>query len=461
MITVAILTQSYPYPAGEQFLEEEIRHWARTPGVQVTLLPLAANGKPRILPANIHVDTSIADAATRLSRAMNLLSAIVSPVFWKEALQLRKTGKLSGYSIAKALYSVMWVLTIRHGLKRCLRRSGGFDLVYCYWNDTQAYAAALLKREGAVPRLISRLHGFDLYVEQRPHGYMPLKWQFLADFDQLYPISSQGRRYLRQTYRASLSTMHVARLGVALPPACAMQTDDGSLHIVSVAFCLPYKRIDRLVDALCVVSQKRPDLRISWTHIGDGPLFEELQAYARSRLTAGSVAWQFLGLLSNEAVRHYFATHAVDLFINSSEVEGVPVSIMEAMSFGVPVIAPDIGAVREIVSGECGVLMNNNPGPADIAGAILAIYPKLKHAEHKRAARRAIEQHYDARRNYEGFIGQLLRDSGNFAAAMQPLTAVDVRRSEQCSIHAVEHRGQPSSCSCEIPIHAFRYSISS
>lgn len=454
MFTVAILTQSYPYPSGEQFLEEEIRHWACASGVEVTLLPLACKGDPRVLPANIRVDTSLADTATRLSRAASLMTAVMSPVFWKEVGRLRMTSKLTWYSAVKALYTVMWVLTIRHGLKQCLRRTGSFDLMYCYWNDTQAFAAALLKREGLVLRLISRLHGFDLYVEQRPRGYMPLKWQFLAEFDRLYPISSQGRRYLRQTYRAPLSTIHVARLGVALPTTCATQTGSGCLHVVSVAFCLPYKRIDRIIDALSLVSQKRPELRISWTHIGDGPLFEELQAHARSRLNDGKLEWQFLGQLSNEAVRNFFAAHAVDLFINSSEVEGVPVSIMEAMSFGVPVVAPDIGAVREIVSDECGALLTNNPGPADIADAILSLYPKLKHAGFRSAARRTIEQHYDARRNYGGFIESLVRDSGNVAAVTQPISGGDVRQSERGSSHVAAYAGQPASARAENSVDA-------
>jgi len=47
--------------------------------------------------------------------------------------------------------------------------------------------------------------------------------------------------------------------------------------------------------------------------------------------------------LPHNDVLNYYASNPVDVFINTSSSEGLPVSIMEAMSFGIPVIATNVG----------------------------------------------------------------------------------------------------------------------
>ena len=61
---------------------------------------------------------------------------------------------------------------------------------------------------------------------------------------------------------------------------------------------------------------------------------------------------------TNEEVMEYYKNNLVDLFVNMSESEGLPVSMMEAMSFGVPVIAPDVGGIKEIVDENSGWLLS-------------------------------------------------------------------------------------------------------
>ena len=50
----------------------------------------------------------------------------------------------------------------------------------------------------------------------------------------------------------------------------------------------------------------------------------------------------------------------VFFFVNVSESEGIPVSIMEAASFGIPIIATDVGGTSEIVDNSNGFLIENN-----------------------------------------------------------------------------------------------------
>ncbi|MBL3200697.1 glycosyltransferase, partial [Klebsiella pneumoniae] len=59
--------------------------------------------------------------------------------------------------------------------------------------------------------------------------------------------------------------------------------------------------------------------------------------------------YKLWGTVPHETIISFFAANPVHLFLNLSTMEGIPVSIMEAISFGIPVVATDVGAVSEIV----------------------------------------------------------------------------------------------------------------
>jgi len=59
------------------------------------------------------------------------------------------------------------------------------------------------------------------------------------------------------------------------------------------------------------------------------------------------------------------------LFINVSETEGIPVSIMEAQSAGIPVLATNVGGTSEIVDQENGFLVPNDFGVENISSLII------------------------------------------------------------------------------------------
>lgn len=435
MTTVALLTQTYPYPSGEQFLEEEIGQWALRPDVDLVLLPLAASGVPRPLPSNVRVDLSLTQSSTPWRRTLALGTALTSSIFRKEIGRLVRSGRRESYCYAKALHATAAVMATYGALRRRTEGVGRFDFVYCYWNDIQSFAAALLKRHGLVKHLVSRIHGFDVYPEQRRQRYLPLQWQFVNEFDRIFAVSNDGAACLRETYGLDETTVQVSRMGVAVPGICTAVSSDMVLRIVSVAFCMQYKRIDRIIDALKILVTRYPDRRVSWVHIGDGDLLQDLMRHAQDQLPPGLVQWTFLGQLDNAAVKRYFATQPVDLFINTSIHEGVPVSIMEAMSYGIPVIAPDVGAVRELVSDTVGTLLDDDPSPEDIAEAIHAIAPKLRSDRLRHAARDLIASQYNASVNYQAFIQQLL------AVGPVPVIALPAADVDHRSALAVSERG--------------------
>ncbi len=89
---------------------------------------------------------------------------------------------------------------------------------------------------------------------------------------------------------------------------------------------------------------------------------------------------------------------AFDIFVMASRVEGVPTSILEAMACGLPVVATDVGGVREVVEhAVTGRVVTAGKSPA-LAAAITDLWenPGLRTQMGTTARRRAVEQ-YDAR----------------------------------------------------------------
>ncbi len=101
------------------------------------------------------------------------------------------------------------------------------------------------------------------------------------------------------------------------------------------------------------------DGKVRWTHLGDGPLFDELMQKATTiNYSNPLVDIIFLGRVPNSQVKEYYATKPVDVFVNLSEIEGLPISIMEAISYGIPVIATNVGGTSEVVDKGLGFLID-------------------------------------------------------------------------------------------------------
>ena len=103
-------------------------------------------------------------------------------------------------------------------------------------------------------------------------------------------------------------------------------------------------------------------------HIGSGPDLDRIQQLALQ--LPSHVRACFTGQLCHSQVIDYYGGHAVDLFVSCSIAEGLPVTIMEAMSFGVPILATGVGGVPELVDDTNGCLLDPAASPDTIAAAL-------------------------------------------------------------------------------------------
>lgn len=84
------------------------------------------------------------------------------------------------------------------------------------------------------------------------------------------------------------------------------------------------------------------------------------------------IDYRFYGNISNKKILEYYNNNHIDCFLMPSEYEGLPVSIMEAESAGIPIIATDVGGIQEMIDGN-GILMASNPSIEEFANAIVDI----------------------------------------------------------------------------------------
>ncbi len=116
------------------------------------------------------------------------------------------------------------------------------------------------------------------------------------------------------------------------------------------------------------------------------------------------------GLVPNQSVIEFYQKQQVDLVINVSTLEGIPVSLMEAISFGVPVVGCDTCGMLEIVTAESGFLIPTDFEPADVA-ALISDY-HLNHPDKERfrkGVKRFWSAHYNADVNYPDFAERCLQ----------------------------------------------------
>jgi len=105
---------------------------------------------------------------------------------------------------------------------------------------------------------------------------------------------------------------------------------------------------------------------------GDGPLRDTLPAQAEDAGLSQRVRW----LGSVDDMRHFYS--ALDACVLNSTREGLPLSLLEAMSFGIPVVATNVGGIGALLADGAGLLVPPE-APDVLAGVLksLAARPEL------------------------------------------------------------------------------------
>ena len=242
--------------------------------------------------------------------------------------------------------------------------------VESFWLESGAIAAAMVKKRFPGVLSAARAHSIEIDPDKNMYCYCEHKEYISKYLDKICFISQAGLNFFKNQIGCCFnvnSELLMLRLGSSkkYPDIKSEHSQIGEFHLLSCSRVEPIKRVELIADALS--SMESLDVIITWTHIGDGSCFEKLKTRIATLNINENIEIKLLGDLAPVEVQDYYKENHIDFFINVSLSEGLPVSIMEAHSYGVPVIATNVGGTGEIVNSSNGVVI-----PANITAETLA-----------------------------------------------------------------------------------------
>lgn len=262
-------------------------------------------------------------------------------------------------------------LRLRGYPTRLVRALRAFDPDVIHAHSGTWLPAAVARRVLRRPRLVFTDHG--RYPPEPRLRAIVERWCWRRT-DAMVTVTAPLASYVQAHLRLPRSPGVVAN-GVDLAPyerpdaarRAALRGEWGvapdDVLAMAVGRFAPVKNYAGMLRALARAAGRAPRLRLAI--LGAGPLEDETRAEAERLGLAGRV--HFLGFRRDVAE----CLMAADLFVNSSETEALPVSLLEAMAAGLPTVAPRIGGIPDAL-GEPPAGIVAGAGDMDALGDALA-----------------------------------------------------------------------------------------
>lgn len=307
-------------------------------------------------------------------------------------------------------------------LRRIIRERR-IQIVHAHDYKTDLLALMLAFSDAIVPLTTS--HGWTGHSAMERRLYYPADKLLLRRFPKVIAVSGEIRSELVRwgcrpervqvilngidhlKFRRDASRIAGARAALAL------RADE--IAIGAVGRLEPQKRFDLLIEAFASLRETVPGVRLFIA--GEGSSRPALEALITEHGLHDSC--RLIGHTSDVAAFH----HALDMFVQSSEYEGTPNVVLEAMAFETPIVSTDVGGTAELVrDGHDGLIVP----PRNVGRLVEAMRQVLSDpgaaAARRSSARRRVETvlSFDARmsaleRIYEQLVGG--RGAGSRARA--------------------------------------------
>ncbi len=243
--------------------------------------------------------------------------------------------------------------------------------VHSHYATHPALAAWIINQLTGIPYGIT-VHAHDIFVDRS------MLHRKLLDAKYIIAISKYNLEFLVNQYGDWVAQKtHIIHCGV-YPDKYAVKSFSGNktdrFEIISIGSLRPYKGFAFLLSACTIL--KRSGMNFRCRIIGGGELFKSLSIKI-NELNIGDVV-ELTGSKNQTEVAELLTT--ADCYVqpsiitSSGKMEGIPVSLMEAMACGLPVIASDISGIPELVVHKKTGLLVAPGDPKALVDAILQIY---------------------------------------------------------------------------------------
>jgi glycosyltransferase involved in cell wall biosynthesis len=380
-------TNAFPFGAGQQWkaneLAELVRHFTN-----ITVVSFSCDGNcfdPKPLPPGVTLKGPLFEKSYVPVSWRSLRFIIAHPrrfQFLREFF-LKKVYKRHSHFVSWLAASLNAIRLLKHPIIKDIIDRGAGAVLHFYWGRGACEFLPFVDTS-RFHKIVIRMHGYDLF-EYRNDGYIPYRAALLDKITIAAPGSNAGVEHLRELYPGAKAEIRLVRCGTINRNGRSPESSDSVLRVVSCSYLVPVKRVHLMIEALEFV-----DFPIVWRHLGGGALMDTLTELVRAKGLEDK--FLFEGNRDSGEVLNYLTNNRFDLFVNTSASEGVPISIMEALSVGIPVMATDVGGSGEIVHEGVGALMPADLTPQRLAEALTVFYELPE--EQKRDMRNRAYQDY-------------------------------------------------------------------
>jgi colanic acid/amylovoran biosynthesis glycosyltransferase len=366
MNKLILFTNSYPYGIGELWKHNELKLLSSQFDV-ILVIPLTFGGNvnPKDIPLdNVEVLKPIIQLKQIKLNHFDLLIFLLSKfsvTIIKELICLKiKNAKKNLIKLLNSAKRARLIIENKK-IKEIIDTDNSQTILYFYWGLGASEILPFID-ESQFKKVVVRMHRYDLY-EYENGDYIPFRKQLLNKKIVVLPSSYDGYCHLKGLYPNTKAEIKTQRCGVIRSNGVTTGGSSEKLKVVSCSLLVPVKRIDRMIKEASLLN-----IPFEWIHIGFGELEQELNELIIQLNLEHK--FNLIGQIDSELILDYYLQNNFDIFINTSKSEGVPFSIMEAFSVGIPVIATDAGGTKEIVDAEVGELLKNDFQQGELKDAI-------------------------------------------------------------------------------------------
>ncbi len=418
-----LFTLHYPYHYMDSFIDPEIEKLSKE---FEHIYIFSHNTKSEILrDIPLNCTAQRLDKSIGITEKLKLGALFLSSIWRSEKKVIKNTYRLPiSVSIVKTAFSYYAsALKIKTLIEQLIKEKGlskGQIYVYSFFLTEATLAASLCKDKYDL-KIVTRLHGYDLYFERENNNYLPFRPYLVSQLNQLFFISQNGLNYFKEKLQLSkkvaenkLSLNYLGTTQFKLPNKNKLDLYPAHLVIVSNSWVLPLKRLHLLANALRLIPESN---KIAWIHFGDAIGIEKeycdsfFQNVEELKTSFNNIQFVLKGATDRDDILDFYHQNRIDALVNVSATEGVPISMMEAFSAGFTVIGTNVGGVSEIIEdGVNGYLLQANPTAQEVVDKLLllmnqTVAEKLSFEE---AAYATWQKKFDAMKNSDIFVKNLL-----------------------------------------------------
>lgn len=237
-------------------------------------------------------------------------------------------------------------------LKKCPEKITLMSL----WFTSEAYAISRIKKKYPSVRCVSMAHAHEIETFDNKYTFYLKKFQHKYLDKILFISYKKMETYFQKVCVPRNINTNKCKVIYWGSRYFEFENKKKISNKPIIVSCSTVEGLKRVEDIARAISKLK--VNVDWYHFGDGSEYKQLIETVNNFDVDKKSRCHIMGRKSNIDVKKFYFENDVALFINFSTTEGLPISVMEALSYGIPCMVTDVGGECEIINdGENGYII--------------------------------------------------------------------------------------------------------